>query len=75
MPIYEYRCGACGHVFEEIASASCAELPDCPQCKAKNAQKQLSAPAIHCGESQALKAMGAASAASSGCGGGAGKFS
>ena len=33
MPIYEYRCEACGKVFEELVmSAGCEEETACPEC-------------------------------------------
>jgi putative FmdB family regulatory protein len=34
MPIYEYRCGACGERSEELASADSA-APACPRCGAE----------------------------------------
>jgi putative FmdB family regulatory protein len=32
MPIYEYRCGACGYQNEYLQRISDAPLTDCPQC-------------------------------------------
>jgi putative FmdB family regulatory protein len=32
MPIYEYRCGACGQRFEELVSASNEDVLPCPSC-------------------------------------------
>ena len=32
MPIYEYRCGACGHEDEVMQKMTDAPLTDCPQC-------------------------------------------
>ncbi|MCW8907618.1 MAG: zinc ribbon domain-containing protein, partial [Sedimenticola sp.] len=32
MPIYEYRCDACGHELEAIQKMSDAALTDCPAC-------------------------------------------
>jgi putative FmdB family regulatory protein len=40
MPIYEYRCEACGHELEAIQKFSDAPLTDCPTC-GKNALKKL----------------------------------
>jgi putative FmdB family regulatory protein len=44
MPIYDYRCRACGEVFATLV-ASC-ETPDqdieCPECKEHQSDKQLS---------------------------------
>jgi len=44
MPIYEYRCGSCGHVFDELQKISDAPLTDCPQCHKRKLKKLLSAP-------------------------------
>lgn len=32
MPTYDYRCEACGHVFEEFQMMSDEPLTECPQC-------------------------------------------
>ena len=32
MPIYEYRCSACGHQKEYLQRISDAPLTDCPEC-------------------------------------------
>ena len=32
MPTYEYKCSACGHVFEEFQSISSKPIRKCPQC-------------------------------------------
>ena len=32
MPIYEYRCDACGHETEELQKLADAPLTDCPKC-------------------------------------------
>lgn len=47
MPIYEYRCKKCGHVFERMQKFSDPHPTDCPDCKAKDSIEQLlSAPAV-----------------------------
>jgi len=46
MPIYEYRCAACGHELETIQKFSDAPLTDCPACHKAELKKQLSAPAF-----------------------------
>jgi putative FmdB family regulatory protein len=50
MPLYDFRCSACNHVFEELVRHG--EVPSCPQCGSSSAEKQLSAPAApgHSGE-------------------------
>ncbi|MGA8143619.1 MAG: FmdB family zinc ribbon protein [Candidatus Acidiferrales bacterium] len=45
MPLYEYKCGKCGHRFELIEKHSASEVKKCPKCGAK-APRQLSAPGI-----------------------------
>lgn len=33
MPIYEYRCGKCGHTFEKLIRGMTEETePQCPNC-------------------------------------------
>jgi putative FmdB family regulatory protein len=43
MPIYEYRCEACGHVLEALQKMSDAPLTDCPACSKPHLKKQISA--------------------------------
>jgi putative FmdB family regulatory protein len=43
MPIYEYRCAACGHQEDHLQKVSEAPLTKCPACGKKKYQKQLSA--------------------------------
>jgi putative FmdB family regulatory protein len=43
MPIYEYRCAACGHQDEHLQKVSDAPLTVCPSCGKRKYQKQLSA--------------------------------
>jgi len=43
MPIYEYRCAACGHQDEHLQKVSDAPLNKCPACGKAKYQKQLSA--------------------------------
>jgi putative FmdB family regulatory protein len=46
MPIYEYQCEACGHVFESLQKVSEAPLTKCPDCGAEALTKMVSAPAF-----------------------------
>lgn len=46
MPIYEYQCDACGHVFENLQKISEAPLTKCPDCGADALKKLVSAPAF-----------------------------
>jgi putative FmdB family regulatory protein len=43
MPIYEYRCKACGHQDEHLQKVSDAPLTVCPVCGKDQYTKQLSA--------------------------------
>ena len=43
MPIYEYKCAACGHQEEHLQKVSEKPLAKCPACGKKKYQKQLSA--------------------------------
>ena len=45
MPLYEYKCDKCGHLFEKIENVSASTTKKCPKCGAK-AARQPSAPAI-----------------------------
>ena len=46
MPIYEYRCGACGHHLEALQKMTEAPLDRCPQCGGP-VQRVLSLPSVH----------------------------
>src|SRR6266446_896904 len=43
MPIYEYRCDACGHQEEHLQKLSEAPVPVCPACNKASYKKLLSA--------------------------------
>ncbi|MDQ8022131.1 MAG: zinc ribbon domain-containing protein [Moraxellaceae bacterium] len=43
MPIYEYRCGDCGHQKEHLQKFSDAPVAACPACGSDTYQKLLSA--------------------------------
>ncbi len=47
MPLYEYKCDACGATFEVIQRFSDAPIEICRACGAAPVHKVLSAPAIH----------------------------
>ena len=44
MPIYEYRCEACGHQKEMLQKMADATLTTCPSCGKESFNKLLSAP-------------------------------
>ncbi len=43
MPLYEYRCTACGHRFELLQSSASSPHPACPACR-QPTEKMLTAP-------------------------------
>ncbi|MDM0031724.1 zinc ribbon domain-containing protein [Variovorax sp. J22P271] len=43
MPIYAYKCGACGFAKDVLQKMSDAPLSDCPACGASAFSKQLTA--------------------------------
>ncbi|HTP97047.1 MAG TPA: zinc ribbon domain-containing protein [Burkholderiales bacterium] len=43
MPIYEYRCSACGHQEEVLQKVSDAPLKRCPKCGKSALQKMVTA--------------------------------
>jgi len=46
MPIYEYRCQACGHELEALQKVSDASLKKCPACGKPKLRKLISAPSF-----------------------------
>lgn len=46
MPIYEYACPACGHVFDVIQKAADPAVTTCPHCGGRKVKKRMSSPAI-----------------------------
>ena len=44
MPIYEYACKSCGHVFDALQKMAEDPLTDCPDCGEPELKKLLSAP-------------------------------
>jgi len=47
MPLFDYECKHCGHIFEELTSASTPdEEISCPDCGKQEAIRLLSAPSI-----------------------------
>lgn len=43
MPIYAYRCEACGYDLEVLQKVDDAPLTQCPQCSEERLRKQLTA--------------------------------
>lgn len=43
MPIFEYACSNCGHVFEKLVLTRDQEPPECPNCGWKQVEQMFSA--------------------------------
>jgi putative FmdB family regulatory protein len=46
MPIYEYRCAACGHTLEALQKFSDKPLRKCPECSKSSLKRLISAPSF-----------------------------
>jgi len=46
MPIYEYVCQDCEHCFEHLTFSTDEPAPVCPNCKARNVKKLMSAGSV-----------------------------
>lgn len=65
MPIYEYRCKNCGHVFDKFQSIGADNSTvECPKCSTPRPERLFSAFAANNSASSSSGAVGA----SSGCG-------
>jgi len=46
MPIYDYRCDLCGHVFEKLVMPSTATSVLCPECDSEEVGRVASLPTL-----------------------------
>lgn len=46
MPIYDFKCTACGHQDEMMRKVSAAGTMECPECHKETFSKMLSAPSF-----------------------------
>ncbi len=70
MPLYEYRCDACGALFERLRRMQEAdEALSCPKCESSSVKRQLSTFAPHAGSSSS-QASAPCGAPASACGSG-----
>lgn len=46
MPIYAFRCQACGHAFDRLQKLSDPDPRECPECGAEAVKRQVTAPAF-----------------------------
>ena len=52
MPLYEYKCSDCGHVFEELVGKTVPDgSPLCPACRSDNTERMFSTFASNAGGS------------------------
>ena len=66
MPIYEFVCETCDHIFEVNASFfEDLDDPECPECHGKETHKKYSF---------FMGSFGSSSSSESSCGGGGGRF-
>ncbi|MDZ4862039.1 MAG: zinc ribbon domain-containing protein [Gemmatimonadota bacterium] len=47
MPIFDYKCEACGHTFDVLQKVGEGPLRKCPECGKLKLKKQLAAPNFH----------------------------
>ena len=45
MPLFDFRCAACGKTFEERVAFGAKATPACPACGSRTTEKLLSPPA------------------------------
>ncbi len=44
MPLFDFRCASCGHVFEALVRTG--HRTACPSCGSESLEKQISAPVV-----------------------------
>ena len=42
MPLFEYRCRMCNHVYESLARNALSPAEPCPKCKSRQVEKLFS---------------------------------
>jgi putative FmdB family regulatory protein len=52
MPIFEFRCQACGHEFETLVLKG--SVPSCSRCQAETLERLISVPAVKSESTHAL---------------------
>lgn len=70
MPMYEYKCSACGNEFEELVFGDVETVP-CPKCDSSDTRRLLSATCVRQGgQGSGLGSSLGGMPASGGCGSG-----
>lgn len=50
MPLYDYKCQQCDHVFEALVKrADSDEKVECPKCKCDKTERQIARPSFNLG--------------------------
>ena len=49
MPLFDFRCRACGHLFETLVRPN-TDAPSCPKCQSTDLEKQLTTFAVNSAE-------------------------
>ncbi len=49
MPIYDFKCDRCGHVFSVLTSLQERDKVACPQCQSKEVRQIISACSVRSG--------------------------
>jgi putative FmdB family regulatory protein len=44
MPVYDFKCRACGHEFDALVRLG--EVPSCPSCDGRDLERLVSLPAV-----------------------------
>jgi putative FmdB family regulatory protein len=50
MPLFDFRCRGCGHVFEALVRPQDAAAPHCPSCQSADLERQLATFAVSSAE-------------------------
>jgi putative FmdB family regulatory protein len=56
MPIYDFRCRACGHDFEALVRPQDQQPTQCPACRSADLERQLASFAVSTAEKTAAAA-------------------
>ena len=66
MPMFEYACPHCGHVFEKLVFNRNLDPPECPKCGWKRVEQKFSAFATAGAASRSSSTAGACAPSGSG---------
>jgi len=72
VPIYEYRCRACGHAFEKLVYGGGGPAVACPGCASGEVTRTLSIFGVKAGAGPVASTVPSGGGAGGCCGGGCG---